>query len=99
MVLLGRVLGREERVLESAGREQASAEAAEKSQPLRFVEPWPSETGTRQPAQRAPVKLAATYVECTVHDDVEGESAASVRNSITLTPRSTPSPRVTRRTL
>ena len=76
VVLLGRVLRHEQRVLEPAGRQQPAAEVAEEAEALGLVEPGTGEADGGLPAERAPRVLAAADVESPVDDDVELEPGA-----------------------
>jgi len=72
--LLGGVLGHEERVFQAAGSEEAAAPGTKEAQSLRLVEPGPSETDARKPAERSATHLAAPDIEGPVHNDIEGEA-------------------------
>ena len=76
MVLLGRVLCHEQRVLEAARGQQAAAEPAEEAEAFGLVEPRAGEAGGRGPGERAAGVLAASDVEGAVDDHVELESGA-----------------------
>src|SRR5262249_27226665 len=66
VVLLGRVLGREERVVEAARRQEPAAERAQPAEPFRLGEPRAGEAGGRLPGERSPRMLAAPDVESAV---------------------------------
>ena len=76
VVLLGRVLGHEQRVVETAGRQEAAAEVAEEAQALRLVEPRSGEAGRRQPRERPSRRARTGRCRSPVDDDVELEARA-----------------------
>src|SRR5215217_3000581 len=53
VVVLCRVLGHEQRVIQAAGREQAPSEVAEEAEPLRLIVPRTGEPYPREPAEGA----------------------------------------------
>src|SRR5581483_10248582 len=76
VVLLGRVLGHEERVVEPAGREEPAAERAQPAEPFRLAVPRSCEADVRGPRERDPTELAAADVERAVDEHVEREAGA-----------------------
>ena len=76
VVLRGRVLGHEERVVDPAGRQEPAAPGAEEAEALRLTEPRPREADARAPGKRATAVLAAPEIEGAVDEHVESEAGA-----------------------
>ena len=76
VVLGGRVLGHEQRVVDPAGGQKAAAPVAHEAEALPLVEPGAGEADAGVPRQRTAGELAAPDVEGAVDEDVEGEAGA-----------------------
>ena len=74
VVLLGGVLGHEERVFQAAGGEQAAAPGTEEAQSLRLIKPGPRGADAREPCKGPATHLAAPDIESPVYNDVESEA-------------------------
>ena len=77
VVVLGRrVLGHEQGVVDSAGREEPSAPVAHEADVLPLVVPGAGEADAGVPGERSSSELAPADVECAIDEDVEGEACA-----------------------
>ncbi len=76
VILGGRVLGHEQRVVDPAGGEKAAAPVAHEAETLPLVEPGAGEADAGVPRQRTAGEFTATDVEGAVDEDVEGEAGA-----------------------